>query len=108
MKTSTFHTRWYITILVLVFFLLVTFPVKAGTVNGTVKGRNGQLKRYVRVELGGPETQTIFTNEHGKFSIQLSGGTYIIKIVERNRSMEFAVDVPQGSESIEVPFDLKW
>ena len=108
MKTSTFHTRWYIAILVLFFCLLVTFPVEAGTLNGTVKGRNGQLKRYVRVEIGGPETKIIFTNEHGRFSIQLSGGKYIVKIVERNSSMEFNINVPQGSKSKEVPFNLKW
>lgn len=109
MKTSTFHTKWYVTISALFFYLITICPVEGATLKGTVKGKNGQLKKYVRVEIGGPESKTTFTNEDGVFSILLSGGRYTIKIVERNRSMTFNVDVPKEKDKTkEVTFKLNW
>ncbi len=95
--------------MLLCFFCLVfNTSAYAGTLNGTVRGKTGQIKKYVRVEIGGPETKTTFTDEHGVFSVQLLSGAYIINIVERNRSMKFNVDILEAKNPMEKSFNLKW
>lgn len=108
MQKYILRTELYITILVLFFNLLFASSIEAGPLNGTVKGSGQQLKSYVRIEIGGPQSETTFTDNDGEFSIELSHGTYIIKIIERNRSMTFEVDIPEENTSTEKEFILNW
>jgi hypothetical protein len=106
MKAWSLNTRWSAVILILLLHILATLA-EAGTLKGTVKGRDGQLKKHVRVEIGGPETKTTFTKKDGTFSIQLQGGKYTIRIVEKNNSMKFKVKVPKTNETTQKTFKLK-
>lgn len=79
----------------LVLFLCLGAPLAvAGTLQGTVVGKEGAPKEYVRVEVSGPASRTVFTGEDGSFSLELPGGRYVLRVSERNRHMSFDVDVP--------------
>ena len=80
----------------------------AGTLKGTVVDRNGRIKKYARVEIGETENLTTFTDQEGKFSAILEGGKYSIKIIERNRSMVFQIDIPSDTSITKQIFKLKW
>ena len=79
----------------------------AGTLEGTVKGVAQDPKRFARVEINGPQSVATFTNEQGKFAVQLAGGAYTVKVVERNRSQRFKANVP-ASGTIGQEFKVEW
>jgi hypothetical protein len=107
MKTIIPSKKWSILILCLLLCWFTTAPTIAGILQGTVKNKSGQLKSYVRVEIGGQQSKTVFTDENGKFITPLQEGSYTIGIVQRNKRMNFRVDIPQGNELIEIQFILK-
>lgn len=94
-------------LLSLVLGLLASLPASAGTLQATITGKAGRPKQYVRVEIIGPKTQTLFTGQKGQFSTELPGGSYVIRITERNRRMEFNVEVPEQGR-INPTLELKW
>jgi len=95
-------------ICIIIFSILIIYNLPAGTLKGKVLDKFNRNKKYVRVEIGGPETLTTFTNKNGQFSLKLKGGTYSVKVIERNRSMEFQVKVPKDTTIKEETFKLKW
>ncbi len=86
---------------------LISLPASAGTLEATVTGRSGKPKQYVRVELIGPQSRTLFTNQHGQLAVEVPGGSYVVRITERNRQMEFEVEVPEEGEAAET-LELEW
>lgn len=94
-------------LLPLVLGLLQSLPASAGTLQATIKGKSGKPKQYVRVEIIGPETRTLFTSQEGQLSTELPGGSYVVRVTERNRRMEFSVEVPEQGQ-INPTLELKW
>jgi hypothetical protein len=68
--------------------------MQAGTLHGIVRGKNGQLKQYVRIDIGGQQQKTTYTNQDGTFSLDLQSGSYSIVVTERNKRMKFSVVIP--------------
>jgi hypothetical protein len=80
-------------------------PALAGTITGLVVGKSNNPKPYVRVEILGPQSRTIFTDKDGIFSVNLMDGRYTINIIEGVRRMEFN-DVSTGASA--TTFKLEW
>ncbi|KFA87979.1 hypothetical protein Q664_44195 [Archangium violaceum Cb vi76] len=88
--------------------VLVGLPALAGTLKGTVVGNSGAPKRFVRVEVLGPEKEALFTGQDGTFTVEVPEGSYSVRITERNRRMEFEdVQVPGAGHAAET-FQVEW
>jgi len=92
---------------VLLLGLLASAVAQAGVLRATVLSNEGERKPFVRVELSGPTRQTLFTNTNGALSVELPPGSYVVQVSERNRTMDFRVQVPQQGE-VNRTFQLKW
>jgi hypothetical protein len=101
-KISSFK----LAIIILFIFFLTILHAEAIEFTGTVIGKNNMYKKYVRVKIGGEEEKTTFTDENGKFKVNIKEGAYTITIKERNRSMMFDVKVFESKKEEE--FKLKW
>jgi len=86
-----------------ILFVLFIVQIDAGTLEGIVKGYGGAPKRYVRIEMYGPDSVYTFTDENGRFIVNVRDGEYKVQISERDRVMHFEVKVPGRSE-----FVLSW
>lgn len=87
---------------------LVALPAMAGTLEGTVVGNGGVPKRFVRVEVTGPDTAASFTGPKGTFVMDLAGGRYTVRVTERNRRMEFEdIQVPAEGQ-VSQTFQVAW
>jgi len=78
--------------LALVFFLPST--ALAGKLQGTVIGRKGDLKKYVRISLVGRESKTTFTDNKGIFTLDAPDGRYGLSISEKGNEQTFEVEIP--------------
>ena len=94
-------------ILFLAATLLFSGTAQAGTLEGTVKGVAQDPKQFARVEINGPQSVATFTNEQGKFAVQLPGGAYTVKVIERNRSQRFKANIP-ASGTVGQEFKVQW
>jgi hypothetical protein len=107
MKLHNSHTKIYVVVLVFQLFssVLVVTPAVGGTLLGTVVGAASNPKPFVRVEINGPQASIqTFTNEKGKFSVDLSGGRYTIRVIEMNQAMQFTINVNQVGQT---PYEFK-
>lgn len=107
----TIHKRLHgvvIGVAVALIFILVAGSLQAAPLTGTVKGKNGQIRKYLRVEIGGALTLTTYSNTNGQFTVDLPAGQYTITIVERNRQQAFRLTVPRGTEPVTETYHLKW
>jgi|GEM_PF-5907235 len=81
-----------------VLFLVLVFSLpptaQAGKLEGTVIGRKGDLKKYVRISLVGREPKTTFTNGRGIFTLDAPNGRYGLTIFEKGNEQTFAVEIP--------------
>ncbi|MDO9462623.1 MAG: hypothetical protein Q7J61_02325 [Deltaproteobacteria bacterium] len=84
--------------LFLVLFLALVFSlpstVQAGKLEGTVIGRKGDLKKYVRISLFGREPKTTFTDDKGIFTLDAPDGRYGLSISEKGNEQTFEVEIP--------------
>lgn len=87
--------------------LMASLPAQGAMVKGSVVGDSGQSKAYVRVEVSGPTSQTLFTDAAGDFAVDLPGGNYVVLVTERNRRMQFDLQVPDKGTTTP-SFKLKW
>jgi hypothetical protein len=87
--------------------MLLGLPAAASTLEAQVIGSAGAPKPYVRVELAGPERLILFTNERGKLSRELPGGSYVLTVSERNRRQDFPVQVPREG-TVSRKLTLEW
>lgn len=85
-------SRVTVLFLALVFFLPST--VQAGKLEGTVIGRKGDLKKYVRISLFGREPKTTFTDDKGIFTLDAPDGRYGLSISEKGNEQTFEVEIP--------------
>ncbi len=98
----------------LAFVLLLSLlfdavPGEAATLEATVIGTVQNAKRFVRVEISGPQSMTVFTNNDGKFSVNLPPGQYKIAIIEMNHRGQFIVDMPNDDKAVkQLTFKLAW
>lgn len=88
--------------------LMASLPAQGAPVEGRVLSRSGQPKTYVRVEVTGPENQTLFTDANGAFAADLPGGDYVVRITERNQRMQFNLRVPDDDSTTTPSFKLRW
>jgi hypothetical protein len=94
---------------VLVVSVLGAATAHAADLNGTVVGRAGDPKGYVRVELLAPAQKSVFTDAGGKFTIRaLNAGTYTVRVNERNRVTEFQINIPQGDKPVTQTLWVDW
>ena len=99
-------SKYKLAVIILFVFFLSILPAEAIDFEGTVIGKNNTYKKYVRVKIGGKIEKTTFTDENGKFKIDIDEGVHTITIRERNRLMMFDVKVSK-SKTTEI-FKLKW
>jgi|SRR5437899_12625801 len=95
-----------IALTVLWFVATLVVPAGAGTLAGLVVGKAENPKPYVRVEISGPQNRTTFTDQDGKFSVNLRDGRYTINFIEGGRRMEFTADVSASAPA--TTFKLGW
>lgn len=108
MNLRDLHSSLLIAVLVLFCCaLMVPVSLQGGTLEGTVLGAAHTPKQFLRVELEGPESKTVFTGKDGKFSVTLQGGRYVVRVIEAPKRMQFSVDVPADGTTTHV-FTLAW
>ncbi len=73
----------------------------------TIKGKSHAPKKYIRVEIKGPEYKKMATNSEGMIITALKPGDYIIIIRERGRQMDFKLTVEEN-EVTKKEFMLAW
>lgn len=73
----------------------------------TVKAKNGELKKYIRAGINGPQSKKLATDANGKITTILMPGNYNIVISERSRQMSFPLQVDEDRSVVET-FILKW
>lgn len=73
----------------------------------TIKGNSGEPKKYIRVEINGPEYKKIATNNDGVIATKLKPGDYTILIRERGHLVRFKITV-NINEVTQKTFDLPW
>jgi hypothetical protein len=83
----------------LVCFTLASWA-QAGILEGVVKGSAHGPKKYVRVVINGPANKVVFTDANAKFRVDVPNGEYLIQVQERNRTMQFNVQVPSSQDYI--------
>lgn len=88
--------------------LMASLPAQGALVKGSVVGKSGQPRPYVRVDVSGPESQTLFTDAKGTFTADLPGGDYIVRITERNQRMQFDLQVSDDEGRTAPRFELRW
>lgn len=79
----------------------------AGTLSGSVIDVNGTPRALLRVEIHGPTGTSLFTDNDGKFSIDLPAGQYVVQIIQGGRGARFGVTVTDSGTVIKV-FKLPW
>jgi hypothetical protein len=81
---------------------------QATTLEVTVVGSDDTPKPIVRVEVRGPQSKKVFTDEQGRFTVELTEGVYTIEVFERNRrARKTGVNVPAQGK-IDVTLKLDW
>jgi len=73
----------------------------------TIQGRSHAPKKYIRVEIKGPEYKKMATNSKGIISTTLKPGDYIVHVRERGRQMEFELTVDENTVT-RTTFVLAW
>ena len=92
---------WWIPCLIFCSTLLAaqTAPNKI-TVNGQVLGKYKDPKRFVRIQLYGPEHYTSLTGTQGKFSIEeVVPGEYRIMVTQDNNVQRFHMTIKPGNQN---------
>lgn len=88
--------------------LMASLPAQGAVVKGSVIGKSGQPRPYVRVDVAGPQSQTLFTDAKGTFAVELPGGDYVVRVTERNQRMQFDLRVADDEGSTAPRFELRW
>jgi len=73
----------------------------------TIQARSHAPKKYIRVEIKGPEYKKMATNSEGIISTRLKPGNYIVHIRERGRQMKFELTVDENTVTRKT-FVLAW
>lgn len=92
--------------LILLIGILFSTHAAAASLKGIVQGSSGAPKGYVQVDAYGPENKRTFTDQNGKFIMNLREGDYTIQISERDRVEVFKVSI--ASQGLEKTFVIKW
>ena len=93
-------------LLAAIVFSSVAFGQAAdATLSGTVVGANNKPKPGVAVDVLGPARVFTETDPSGKFSVAVVAGTYVVRIRDGSRRMEFPAVVPDGKPQT---FKLTW
>ena len=85
---------------------LIASPAYSQSLKGIVKGRDGQPKPYVLVDILGPSNVHTQTDAAGRFEATVRPGAYVIRIREGRRRMEFPRRI--SDEVHEEQFNLRW
>lgn len=72
-----------------------------------IKSNSGEPKKYIRVEINGPEYKKIATNHDGIIATKLRSGQYSILIRERSRQKIFKITI-KNDEITEETIVLPW
>ena len=71
---------------------------------GTVVGKDGNPRPYVRIDVIGPRNVVIVADENGRFAVDVPPGRYKVRVTDNRRRMDFAASSPaQGQQ-----FKLSW
>lgn len=106
MKLLAGSARTGVVLLVLLIGILFGTHAAAASLGGTVQGSAGAPKGYVRVDAFGPGNQQTFTDQNGKFTLDLPEGEYTIQISERDRVVAFKVRIPR--QGLQKTFVVEW
>jgi len=92
----------------LVLLLSAAAHSQTGQLNftGTVVGRNGVAKPNVAVDILGPTRVYTETDISGRFAVRLRPGSYVMRVREGNRWMEFPQEVNEKSDKAQ--FQVAW
>src|SRR4029453_6070501 len=74
--------------------------------SGTVVGKNGKPMPGVSVDILGPKKVSTETDGSGRFRVRVRPGTYVIRVREGKRRMEFSRQIRQGKHDEQ--FQLAW
>ena len=97
--------KWCLIAVLIFAAQLMCQAADALELTGTVLGKAAQVKSFVRVEIGGPTQATLFTNDQGKFSVEVEAGEYVIVVRERMYSKTFRIYLDRNFETT---FYLDW
>ena len=72
-------------------------PASAQSLKACVVGKDGQPKAFVNLEIHAARMQFAKTAADGCFTIDISNGTYVVRVRENRRRQDFSVRVPAES-----------
>ncbi len=74
------------------------------TLLGTVHGKGGGSKKFVRIEIG---DTTLYTNENSSFVLELEKGKHEFVFKEKNKNCRFKIKI-HHCDTLTKTFKLKW
>lgn len=88
----------------LVSMLMLPVTAMADPLAGTVVGKDGNPRPFVRIDIIGPQNVVIVADENGRFAIDVPKGRYKVRVTDNRRRMDFQVSSPVEGEK----FRLSW
>jgi hypothetical protein len=76
----------------------------ADPLDGTVVGKDGQPKPYVRIDIIGPRRVVVVADDTGRFAVDVPQGRYKVRVTDNRRRMDFDATSPSQGQQ----FKLSW
>ena len=93
------------------FVLALSFSVlafsatgSADPLGGTIVGKDGQPKPYVRIDIIGPRKVVVVADDNGRFAVDVPQGRYKVRVTDNRRRMDFDAASPSQGQQ----FQLSW
>jgi hypothetical protein len=104
MDRSRLHA---VRLLILAAALMCSLLASAGTLDASFTETSGRPIQDLRIEVIGPTKRTLFTGEQGRVRLELPGGSYVLRISDRDRKVDFDLRVPEQGK-VSPSFELEW
>lgn len=87
----------------LITLMVAQAAAQAITVSGQVKGKGGDPKVFVSVQVAGPERYNAITDPKGNFTIRdVRPGQYLITVTEGNYFQKFNTNIDPGNHVLQL------
>lgn len=88
----------------LISVLALPAPGSADPLGGTVVGKDGNPKPYVRIDIIGPQKSVVLADENGRFAVDVPQGRYKVRVTDNRRRMDFDASSPSQGKK----YKLSW
>jgi len=100
------HAAWFGGMALCFLISLLAFPAAgiADPLSGTVVGKDGQPRPYVRIDIIGPRKVVVVADDNGQFAVDVPKGRYKVRVTDNRRRMDFDASSPTRGKQ----FKLTW